>query len=83
MWGISWVNHPHWGEVATCQVSQDVCLVGQQGVTWPEINRLRGEQQEEVERSGGEGQGQADCPGAAAKAPNHPAERGGQRDRKC
>lgn len=78
----SLVIHPHWGEVATCQVSQDVCLGGQQGVTGPEINVMRGEQQEEVEGSGDEGQGQTDCPGAAAKAPNHPAERIGQRDRK-
>lgn len=80
--GTSWAIHTHWGEVATCQVSQDVCPGGQRGVTGPQINRLRGEQQEEVEGSGDEGQGQTDCPGAAAKAPYHPAERVDERESK-
>lgn len=70
---------PRWGEVATSQVSQDVCLRGQRGLTGPEIKGMWGEQQQEVEGSGDQGQGQTDCPGAAAKAPYHPAERRSER----
>lgn len=65
------------------QVSQDVGLGGPQGVMVPEMNGKGGDLQEEVEGGGEEGQGHTDCPGAAAKAPHHPAGRGGQRDRKC
>lgn len=67
------------GEVAACQVSQDVAVGVEPAVAGLEVNGAGGEQQEEVEGGGDEGQGQADCPGAAAKAPPHPAERRGDR----
>lgn len=74
---ISWLLHPHQGDVST---RQEACLGGRRGAAGPETKGPRGEeQQQEVEGGAGQGQGQADCPGAAAEAPDHPA--GGQQVR--